>query len=864
MTSKPRRIPTWTWIVATPILLIAVAWAALFILLPPGRAQEIVKSQLSRRLEREVSFEGVALSIWPPVRLSVKELELAEPEGFERGPAFAAKSVDLDLDAVALLLKRQVKVRRLELVEPALHLVLNPDGTTNFEGMVKAEPKEPAPRRAMDLDIREFKVANGGIVLDDVGAKRRTSFKIDTRTDLRYERAPGAAGSGERIATGGETVIRELMLGPIAATNSSELDQGLAKLEWKLEHKGKYDAPTKRLALEDLALQLGNAKFSLSGLVDDVGKQPRYDLKAKGSDVDLQQLLAWVAVADAQAVHGLSGRGRLSFDVAARGVHRAGAIPQVTGTAKLAKGAFMYEGAAGDVKDLSFDVQFQPDRITVPNVRGVVAGQLVMGRVQLSRLADPLVDFAVRGNLDLSAVGPLVAPPDAKLAGTALVDLSGRGRAKDPGALALAGAAILKDVSVENAKLPKKIEKVNGRIDFSRARAVVRGLSVQAGKSSYVLDATVTRPLASIAEIGKVDPAVSTFTFRSHHLDLADLLPTAPGAPYLPNVVGGGKVAIDRLIQGKLDVTGVQADVKLSPGALESPAFTFAGYGGRVSGNARFDLTDTKTPRYLVHAIVDKVKAADILRTWTPVENLVEGTLSSTFDFSGAGSSPEMLRRTLVLKGLAALADGRIRPGAAMEEIARVVRVPKLKDSPIAATEFPFRVESGRVITDAVTIRGPNGDEHKLAGAAGFDGSLDYAVSLTLPPAAVQALDARSAMAAGALMDPQGRMILDLRVTGTAKAPRVALDTRAMAERVAGRASDLLADQREKIEKDAREAARQILAEKLGGQRDSTAKPVTPEAIRDTLRTAARDLLDGFLGKKKKPLPAPPADTTKP
>lgn len=857
MTSKPRRVPTWAWIVATPILLIAVAWAALFILLPPGRAQEIVRSQLSKRLEREVRFEGVALSIWPPVRLSVKELQLAEPDGFANGPAFAATSMDLDLDAVALLFKRQVRVRRLELVEPKLHLLLHEDGSTNFDGLTKPAEKEPAAGKPLDLDVREFKIADGGVVLDDVRARRRTSFRVDTKTSLKYERG------GERVATSGETVIRELMRGPIAAKNSSELDQGLAKLEWKLEHKGKYDAPGKRLALEDLALQLGGARFSLSGLVDHAGDHPRYDLKAKGEDLDLQQLLAWATVADAQAVKGITGSGRLTFDLAARGVQAPGAIPALTGTAKLTHGAFRYEGAAADVKNLAFDAQFQPDRVTLPNIRGVVSGQPVAGRVQLSRFADPLVDFAMRGRLDLSAIGPLLAPKDTKLAGDATVDVSGTGRVADPGSLALLGAALLKDVSVESEKLPKKIEKVNGRLDFSQARATVRGLSVQAGKSSYVLDATVTRPLASLAEIGKVEPAGATFTFRSPHLDLADLLPAAPGAPFLPNVRGTGVVDIARLIQGRLDVTGVHADVKMSPGALESPAFAFAGYGGRVSGTARFDLKDTRNPAYAVHAMVDKVKAADILRTWTPVENLVEGTLSSTFDFTGVGNTPETLKRTLMLKGLASLAEGRIRPGAAMEEIARVVKMPKLKDSPIASTEFPFRVESGRVITDAVTIKGPNGDEHRLAGAVGFDGSLDYAVSLTLPPAAIEALDARSAMAAGALMDPQGRMILDLRVTGTAKAPRVALDSRAMAARVAGRASDLLAEQREKIEKDAREAARQILREKLGGPRDSTAKPIDPGAIRDTLRSAAKDLLDGFLGKKKKPLPPPPADTIK-
>ena len=84
---------------------------------------------------------------------------------------------------------------------------------------------------------------------------------------------------------------------------------------------------------------------------------------------------------------------------------------------------------------------------------------------------------------------------------------------------------------------------------------------------------------------------------------------------------------------------------------------------------------------------------------------------------------------------------------------------------------MPLRIESGRVITNPIRLSGANGD-WLLAGSVGFDGSLDYAVSATLPPAAVAALQAKSALAAGALADEQGRVLLDFRVTGPWRAPR--------------------------------------------------------------------------------------------
>jgi hypothetical protein len=858
--SASRRVPPWVWIAAAPLALFLLAWGALGILLPPERATRLVREQLSRSLAREVRFEKVSLSLFPPVRLAVRRLELAEPGGFERGAAFSATSLDLDLDVPALL-GRQVRVRRLALAGPALHLLLRADGTTNLDGIGAAPGGKPgaAPPPALDLDVREFRVRDGGVLVDDLRAGRRMMLRLETRMDLVAEKG------GARVATGGETVLSGLTTGPLTARSAGEMQQGLARLEWNVRHRGKFDAAARRLALEELALRLGGTQVALSGLVDSVGPRARYALQARGSGVDLAQVLEWVAVADAKAVSGITGRGALAFDLAARGSVAPGALPALTGVLTVRDAAFRYPGAPAEVSDLAFAANFRPDSLVIPDLRARVSGQPVAARLAVWRFADPMLDFAVRGNVDLAAIAPALAAKDTRLAGRAAVDLSGRGRAKDPGTLALAGAADLHDVSVEGAGLPKKVERVNGRVEFSAQRATVKQLSAGAGQSSFTLDAGVGRPLALLAEPGKVPPADVDFTFRSPHLDLAELLPTTPGAPFLPNARGAGRVAIARLKQGRLDVSDVEAEVKLSPAALESPRFKLQGYGGSVRGDARFDLRDTRKPVYAVRAVVDTVKAGALLGAWTPVRDLLAGTLSTNLEFSGAGQTPDDLKRTLTLVGLAAISEGRFGPGPALEAVARFVKVPKLRQLDFRKLELPMHIRDGRLTTDAVQLSGPSGD-WKLVGAVGFDGALDYAVSVTLPPAAVEALGARAALAAGALADPQGRMLLDLRVSGPARAPRVAWDTDAMRARLAGRASEALAGQRAKLEADAREAARRALLERLGGRQDSAAAGdsaaattrLTPGGARDTLRSAAKGVLEGFFGRKKGATPAPP------
>lgn len=857
-----RGLPAWAWLLIVPVVLVLVAWGALAVLFPPAKVRSLVSAQLASALAREVRFADAAIGLWPPVRLTVRRPELAEPGGFGRGTAFGANAVHLDLEVLPLL-SRRIVVRRLAVDEPALHLLLRADGSTNFDSL-GAPPKPGAPPPAMDLDVKSFTVSGGRVLVDDLKAGRRTALELETRMDLSTREG------GQRVATSGVTQVRGLAFGPLTAARLSDLNQGLAKLVFEIEHRGQFDGATQRLALDRLALRLGRAALEASGVVDlpkaaaagAAGRPPRFDLKARGTQLELGDMLSWVSVADANAVKGLSGKGRVDFDLALKSAaDPAQPLPDITGVLTLKDASFKYAAAPADVRGLSLAANFQPGRVWIPDVRATVAGQPLTGRFSAERFADPLVSFAVRGNLDLGAVYPLVAQPGTEIAGRAAVDVQGAGRAKDPGSFALAGSARLADVRVKAANLPKPLEGVNGTVSFSQQRAGIKGLTAKAGQSSFTLDADVTRPLALMAEPGKVAPAGVSFDFRSPYLDLAEVMPSGGGGPVLPNAQGGGKVAIARLKQGKLDVTQVAANVSLAPAQLASESFSLQGYGGTVKGSARFDLRDAAKPVYAIQAAVEKVQADDLLSAWTPAKGLIHGAMSTTLDFSGRGSTPDDLKRSLTLIALASLAEGKVGPGPSLAAVAQFVKIPQLQEVKFKDLKLPMRVENGRVVTNPVKLNGSSGD-WTLAGSIGFDGTLDYAVSVTLPPAVAAALQARSALAAGAVADEQGRVLLDLRVTGPAAKPRVAWDTRAMTDRLAGRASAAIAEQRDRLEAEARVAAEA----RVKAAQDSARAVLerTRRAAEDSLRRRAGGAIQNFfgtLGGKKggTPATAPPA-----
>ncbi|MGH7732078.1 MAG: AsmA-like C-terminal region-containing protein [Candidatus Eiseniibacteriota bacterium] len=840
------------WVVAALVALVLVTWGALALFLPPAKVRELVSARAASVLARDVRFADVTLGLWPPVRLTVRRPALAEPGGFAHGAALQARSVHLDLDLLALL-SRRIVVRRLVIDRPALHLALRPDGTSNLDGILKPPgDRKPAGAGEMSLEIRELRIQDGRVLVDDLKTARRTAFDLESRISLEAE--PG----GARFATAGETVFSSVAFGPLDATRLADLNRSLEALEWRLVHDGKFDAKQKRLALSRLGLRLGRAEFALVGVIDDPGPRARMNLRAQGSGVDLGELLDYLAAAEAKAVHGIRGGGRLDFDLHIAGSPGPRLLSSIDGTVRIADGTFRYPDAPAGIDALGFTARFAPDSLTIGDLRARVGGQPVRATLFATRFADPWVRFAVQGDLDLAAIAPLLAPKDTKLTGRAAVDVRGSGRAKDPGDLALAGGARLVDVSVQSPALPNRIEGVRGDIRFTPARASVTGFAARAGKSSIALEATAERPLALLSPPPPaagttasgpprtpIAPAVVSFNAASSYLDLAEFLPTTPGAPILPNATGEGRVTVARLRSQKLDVQDVAARVRLEPGVLAVPEFSMRAYGGTALGNARFDMRDPARPSYAVKTQVDSLEADAILSAWTPVKGLLHGSFTSTLDLSGAGLTPDDLKRTITAVGLALVANGTFGPGPALEAVARYTRVPALKQLRFKDARLPFRIERGRVVTDPVVFDGPNG-EWRLIGSVGFDGTLDYAVSATLPQEVVQRLGATSALAAGALADPQGRMFLDLRLTGKASAPQVAWDGGAMRDRLAGRASQALEAQRAKLESESRAAAEA----RLVAAQDS-ARAVVDRARRaaaDSLRRRAGDALKGFFG----------------
>jgi hypothetical protein len=302
-------------------------------------------------------------------------------------------------------------------------------------------------------------------------------------------------------------------------------------------------------------------------------------------------------------------------------------------------------------------------------------------------------------------------------------------------------------------------------------------------------------------------------------------------------------VTIGKFKSGRVEMDRLRANVVLEPWVLTSPGFDARIYEGRLAGSARFDLTDPEHPQVRLDSKLDSARVERLLGTWVPPGQWLQGSLSTALDVTGDLSD---VQRSLTASGLAAVWNGTLANLPVLDELASFTRIPSLAQVTFKDLRSSFRVERGRVTTGPAHISSTAGD-WTVAGSVGLDGSLDYVTSITLPPSVLKELGGTAALAAGALADPQGRILLDLRIGGTTRNPKIALDSKATADRVRGQLSSALAEQQKKLESQARDTLAALA--RTGGDSARAMARLRQKSLEDSLLKEAGKLLDGFFKK---------------
>src|SRR4051812_15833747 len=166
----PRKLALVVGSVAAALLLVLLVVPFLF----RDRIAARLKAELDGSVDARLAWDGVGLSLlrdFPNATLSVDRFSVvgAAPFAGDTLASIGQARLVLDLGSVIGYLTHggRIVVREIALREPAVKLQVLPDGRASWDIARKSADSSASSSRAVGVTLREFRITDGRISLDD-------------------------------------------------------------------------------------------------------------------------------------------------------------------------------------------------------------------------------------------------------------------------------------------------------------------------------------------------------------------------------------------------------------------------------------------------------------------------------------------------------------------------------------------------------------------------------------------------------------------------------------------------------------------------------------------------------------------------
>lgn len=842
------------------LLLCLGAYFAIKAVFPPQKIKDLVHDHGSAALGREVTVSGVSIRIFPNIKVSVHEINVANAPGFSPDPCIKLREAALSINFLSLL-KFSPVINEIKLVNPEFLYEVGADGKDNLQGLggqpdTVAKPEEPAKPLELPaaVALKSFVLEDGKVRYRDMKTGRQIILdRINQTVSLELDQRL------ENVATKGKLVISEIKVDDPAL--------GLKKgnLQVTVRHDIAANLPAERVQVKALELGFQDIRALVKGEATRfMTGPPMLDFSLSAPEIRLASVLKEVPPSLSPDVAKLSVRGVASLEAEVKGAVDSASQPDVTAKFTVRDGGVSHKDLPAGVENLNIDLGLMTDSLRLSRFAFDLGGNPVSVEALITSLKAPvpfLQGLKVDALLDLGKLIPLLqkmAMVDPALEASGLVQAKVAGSGPlDPAApqnLKVQGQVDLKAVSVKPPDLPQAIG-ADGQVKVDNDR-ITQSLRVKTGESDVSVNGTVTNWLAlAMPEKAKGNIAKAKLSVASAFLDLDQLMPKgekqeevkeAPPAtawPALPNLEADIDVKLAKTRLVGLDMTDFTSNAKLANAVLNA-ALKGRLYSGMFSGTLRADLKDTSDGSFNLKFKVDRVEANDFIsrlndklpgtnrlfKSFSRLDSAIFGKFSLNMDVSTKGS-PATVADNLTGDIDFGLFDGKVLETGLIrglsDGLSKVSKSLSLRDLSFSQFTGNLEAQAGKMVVKHVNIDNSPVGSLAALGHIGFDNTLNLTIENHLPAEISKQVAGASGALASELskavkipglanaslvpMDKAGRAIVYFLVGGTLARPTFALDAKRMASEGAGGAKAALEGE---LRKKADEVKAQLNAKK--------------------------------------------------
>ena len=571
---KLGKVLLWTVGILVALLILLVIGIKLFF--PVEKAKAWAVEEGSAAIGRDISVEGLDISIWGGLGVVLEKVRVANPAGFEGPDLLAAETIDLKLQLLPLL-TGEYKIDRLIITRPEINLIRTASGAVNysFESIdTTAVPSEVADlppegkATALAISFDELEIAEGLVhYKDDSSGASLDLLGVSLSSSLVSPNDGLFQGTG-RFAVDSVMLVT---------------DDAFPVMRTELSYDLQYNSRSDLLTIDRANLQVNDLRLKSSGKVEHLIAGPKMELGVRSDQNNLRALLSLLPPQQLAKLEGYTVEGNFDLDVDV--IYDAGTEkPELlyTGASSLSGVSLASAEIPGTLKFDRCLFDFKPDNLRMTIENGSFDGNPLKGHLVVDDFADPHVSGELAGSLNLKIIEPfLPAEHDHHLAGASTFELKIGGPVKDVTQLDFSGTLSVTNGSYESNLLPEPINSFSLDAYFDKNLVNVRRLDCNLTSGNLAFTGRLNDLVPYL-----LSDSLTTNIAPSMEATVVGNLDLAIAAPYLPPAGSprlSGNASIDARFQGSMaNLTGFRSygqvkitDASYSDSLLPEPVEQF-------------------------------------------------------------------------------------------------------------------------------------------------------------------------------------------------------------------------------------------------------------------------------------------------
>ena len=725
-----------------------------------------IKAQIDKSVNAKVDYADYDLSLirsFPDLSFGLNNLSIVGIDDFKGDTLMYIKSFRFSINLMSVINKETYKINEITLSGPTINATVNKKGKANWDIMKPSTDTTSSSSSGgtkFAMQIKKYLIENANIVYDD--QKGGTYLSIG---DLDFSGTGDVTQDNYKLNTKTSIAALTFKSGAVSYLSKVKIE---AKNDIDVDQKNsKYSFKNNEIDLNDLGLLF-------DGFVQ-TGKQMAMDVTFKSKQAEFKSILSLIPAIYKKDFSQLKTSGSLALDGAVKGTYDSLSLPAIKLDLKVANAMFQYPSLPTAVTNINIATTINKPQgsmdlaiIDVSKLHAEIGTDPIDAVIHVSTpVSDPNVNAKIDGKVDLATV-PKLYPMEGleQLTGLLIAKLDFKGRMSDVDkknyqAIQADGNIKVSNMVYDSKSTPMPIKVSDMGLTFSPKNVTLSSLNAVLGKSDISATGTIDNFMGYLFSKGSL---TGVLNLKSNNFDANEWLTadnsTASGSKpaATPATPAAGSTAPQQYFQvpkgidftansqfgkityAKIALTNVKGNIHVYDEAIHLDNLAANLLGGSANISALYSTKTSKTPKVTFSYDIktfdmqQTANLVDMAQKMAPVLKYLQGSYSSNLIGSGSLKSDMSVDyNSLQGSGKVSIPSAKVVGLPILQKIAEVTKVKQLENLAITNAFTVLKFNNGRVNVEPTDIKLGNGYSMNIQGSNGFDESIDYNVTMTLP-----------------------------------------------------------------------------------------------------------------------------------